>query len=261
MKTKSNANDTDPEKGNEGGFTLEKTIADMLLKGRAYFIHFPTVYCYDENRTIFRVGEGHRYQQVTSIGPNPSEPQVPFDIGGIKYAFDQTGVLWYNMGEYWLQEVTYSELSAALSVVVNCIEADNLHIANNPTHSPSSSDPRQSTSTESGMSYITMGTTEEGPQPLSSNPDQAEVDQWIEYMRQHRAMQVRDGLRLSAVRCPVAGCDATQRNPRALRDHLYLHFSIKPHRCDYGCAIAFETEAKKNRHVETCPLAAQLGTH
>ncbi|CAE7210806.1 unnamed protein product [Rhizoctonia solani] len=136
-----------------------------------------------------------------------------------------------------------------------------MHINANPIYSPSSSDPGQSTSTESGMSDTTIDATEDGPQPLSPNPDQVEVDQWIEDMKRHRAMQVKDGFRLSAVRCPVAGCRGTQRNPRALRDHLYFHFSIKPHRCDYGCAIAFETEAKKNRHLETCPLAAQWVPH
>ncbi|CAE6481219.1 unnamed protein product [Rhizoctonia solani] len=150
----------------DNGLIIEKSLADILLKGRAYFVNFPFIYCYDQNRIIFRVGEGPRYHQMTSIGSNPPEPQVHFGIGGIDYVFDQTGVLWYTLGEHWVQEVTYSELSAALSEVTKCIEANKLH-SNDPDRSPSS---------ESGMSDTDTDVPEEGPQEPSPNSDQAEVD-------------------------------------------------------------------------------------
>ncbi|KDN40938.1 hypothetical protein RSAG8_07806, partial [Rhizoctonia solani AG-8 WAC10335] len=248
-----------PEKGGDQGFALEKVHADILLKGRIYFVHFPTVYCYDENRIIFRIGEGPKYHQVTTLIPNPPELQNPFDIGGIAYCFDEHGGLWYKMGEYWLPETIYPELNLALSEVVKCIEANNLHITAHSIYSPLSGDSTQSTSSEAGTQDTSMDALEEGLRALSSNPDQEEIDSWMEDMKRYRAMQVKEGVRLAPIHCPVSTCGKPQRRPQALRDHLYFHFNIEPHKCDYGCPIAFETEANKNRHLETCPIV--WGSH
>ncbi|EUC55624.1 hypothetical protein RSOL_125560 [Rhizoctonia solani AG-3 Rhs1AP] len=242
-----------PEKGDQG-FVLEQVHADILLKGRVYFLHYPSVYCYDENRIICSIGEGLRYHQVTTIVPNPPELQAPFDIGGVAYCFGEEGALWYAMGEHWLLEVTFPALEPALSELVRYIEANNLHITADSIYTPPSSGPSQSTSSETGMQDTNMDAPEDGLRILSPSPDQEEIDGWMEHLKWRRAMQVKDGIRVSPIHCPVPACGKFQRRPQALRDHLYFHFNIKPHRCDYGCPIGFETEANKNRHLETCPM-------
>ncbi|CUA74636.1 hypothetical protein RSOLAG22IIIB_05644 [Rhizoctonia solani] len=89
---------------------------------------------------------------------------------------------------------------------------------------------------------------------LSANPSQDEIDNWIKDLKRHWAMRAKDGIPASPIRCPVPTCGQFLRRPQALHDHLYFHFDIKPHRCDYGCPLSFETEANKNRHFETCPM-------
>ncbi|KAH7327688.1 hypothetical protein B0J17DRAFT_218058 [Rhizoctonia solani] len=158
------------------------------------------------------------------------------------------------MAGIWLPEIVYAELSAALTVVIDYIEEHNLHISADPILSPPSSSPDQTISSGSGTHDTDMDIPEEGPRALSQNPDQEEVDNWMENMKRYRAMQVKEGLRVAPIRCPLTTCGKEQRRPQALRDHLYFHFNIKPHKCDYGCPIAFETEANKNRHLETCPI-------
>ncbi|KAF8724866.1 hypothetical protein RHS02_08495, partial [Rhizoctonia solani] len=258
------------------GFVLEKAIADLLLEQRVYFIHFPSVYCYDKNHIICRIGEGHMYHQVTTIHPNPPGLQVVFDIEGVEYCFDYAGVLWSKLGSNWLIETTYPELHSALSRVVEYIEASNLHIDPGPSYGSPSGGPSQSTVSQSEMHSMSTNTSEEESlRPLGPNPDQLEIDEWINHMKQYRALRAKEGIRLAPIRCPVLTCGKIQRRPQALRvskhtkkrslmftlplyrrqAHLYFHFSIKPYWCDYGCPIAFETEANKNRHLETCAFA------
>jgi hypothetical protein len=95
----------------------------QLIGYIAYFIHFPVVYCFDKNRIICRIGEGHRYHQVTAIQPNPPELQTVFAIEGVDYFFDHAGVLWSKLWGDWLMENTYPNLNSALSEVVQYIEA------------------------------------------------------------------------------------------------------------------------------------------
>ncbi|KAJ1307019.1 hypothetical protein OPQ81_007998 [Rhizoctonia solani] len=210
------------------GLMLDKRFANMLLIGRAYFVHFPSVYCYDHKRIIFRIEEGSRYHQITTIAPNPPALQAPFDIGGIAYCFDEYGVLWYSMGELWLPETIYTELHDALSEIVKCIEANDLHVTGNPIYSPPSSEPGQSTSSASGIYDTSMDVPEQdGLRELPESPGQEEVDSWMEDMKRYRAMQVKEGIRLAPIRCPVSTCGKVQRRPQALRDHLYFYFSIK----------------------------------
>ncbi|CAE6471668.1 unnamed protein product [Rhizoctonia solani] len=244
-----------------GEILLNKAYADILLKGRGYFIHFPSIYCFDENRIIFRIIEGPTYCNVTAIDPNPPAVGAPFEIGGIRYAFDESRVLWFEMAGIWLPEIVYAELNVALTEVIAYIEKYNLHISADPIYNPLNGDPDQGTSSGSGTHDADMDIPEEGPQALSPNPDQEEVDNWMEDLKRQRAMQVKEGIRVATIRCPVTTCGKVQRRPQALRDHLYFHFNIKPHRCDYGCPIAFETEANKNRHHETCPVLWRPPSH
>ncbi|CAE6509565.1 unnamed protein product [Rhizoctonia solani] len=236
------------------GFTLERSVADILLKNRAYFVLYPCVYCFDENYIICRVREGPRYHHVTSINPNPPQLETIFYIEGVAYYFDGTGVLWYQMGGFWLLETMHYDLQSALSELVKCIETNELHKSPEPIYSPLISDPGQSTSGASG-SQDTIMDNHEGLRALPLNPDREDIDNWIEDMKRYRTMQVKEGIRVAAIHCPVPTCGKGQRRPQALRDHLYFHFNIKPHGCDFGCPIAFETEANKNRHLETCPRA------
>ncbi|CAE6527492.1 unnamed protein product [Rhizoctonia solani] len=91
----------------EQGLILAKPQADLLLKGIAYFGHQSSIYCYDENRIIFRFREGW-YYQVTSIVPNPPELDTPFDIEGVSYSFSKRGVLGRIKGGNWLLETIHS---------------------------------------------------------------------------------------------------------------------------------------------------------
>ncbi|EUC55669.1 hypothetical protein RSOL_126230, partial [Rhizoctonia solani AG-3 Rhs1AP] len=158
------------------------------------------------------------------------------------------------MGEHWLLEVTFPALEPALSELVRYIEANNLHITADPIYTPPGSGLSQSTSSETGVQDTNMDVSEDGLRILSPSPDQEEVDGWIEHLEWRRAMQVKDGIRLPPIHCPVSTCGKLQGHPQALRDHLYFHFSIKPYSCDYRCPMAFETEVNRNRHLETCPL-------
>ncbi|KAJ1307000.1 hypothetical protein OPQ81_007980 [Rhizoctonia solani] len=94
-------------KENEQELIFEKPLANLLLGKRAYFVHSSSVYCYDENRLIFHIGEGKCYHQVAAILPNPPGCQVPFDIGGMTYRFDEHNVLCYMMGGRWLPKNIY----------------------------------------------------------------------------------------------------------------------------------------------------------
>ncbi|CAE6403700.1 unnamed protein product [Rhizoctonia solani] len=243
------------------GFVLDQPMADLLLERKVYFIHFPSLYCFDKNRIICRIGEGHTYHQVTTIQPNPPEPLTVFDIGGLEYCFDNTNVLWVKLGENWLMESTYPNLSSALSELVQYIEANNLHIAPGPSYVSPNSTSSPDTVSESGIHSASTDNSEEEEHlsPLSPNPDQPEIDNWVDDMKLYRALRMKEGIRLEPIHCPLSTCRKIQRRPQALRDHLYFHFSIKPHYCDYGCPIAFETEANKNRHHETCAAARGSG--
>ncbi|CAE6511942.1 unnamed protein product [Rhizoctonia solani] len=141
---------------------------------------------------------------------------------------------------------------------VEYIEKHGLHLAADPSYNPLGSDTIQGTSNDTGTQDMNMDTAEEGLRTLSASPNQEEIDNWLDDMKRHRAMQVKDGIRVSPIHCPIPTCGKYQRRPQALRDHLYFHFDIKPHRCDYGCPLSFETEANKNRHLETCPMIRNL---
>ncbi|KAH7327692.1 hypothetical protein B0J17DRAFT_710064 [Rhizoctonia solani] len=93
-------------KESEPRLILAKPQADLLLKGRVYFGHRSSTYCYDENRIVFRFTEG-RYYQVTTIVPNPPELDTPFTINGISYCFDKNGVLKHKKGGNWLLETIH----------------------------------------------------------------------------------------------------------------------------------------------------------
>jgi hypothetical protein len=59
-------------------------------------------------------------------------------------------------------------------------------------------------------------------QTLSPNPDQREIDDWIDNMKQHRTLQAKDGLRLEPIHCPLSTCGKIQRRPQALRVSLHI---------------------------------------
>lgn len=52
---------------------------------------------------------------------------------------------------------------------------------------------------------------------LSLNPNQEEIDSWIEELKHHRTIQTKTGARLPAIQCPLPACGKPQRRPQALR--------------------------------------------
>ncbi|KAG8761821.1 hypothetical protein FRC11_012839 [Ceratobasidium sp. 423] len=103
-----------------------------------------------------------------------------------------------------------------------------LHTPRDSIYSPLNGDPDQSTSRAGGSQDITMDDPQqEGLRALSPNPDQEEIDNWIEDMKRYRSMQVKEGIRVAPIHCPLPTCGKGQRRPQALRDHLYFHFGIK----------------------------------
>ncbi|CAE6521542.1 unnamed protein product [Rhizoctonia solani] len=134
------------------------------------------------------------------------------------------------MGEFWLPEITYHELHLALTALVEYIEKNGLHLDADPSYNWLGGDTIQSTLNHIRIQDTNMDTPEEGFRALSANPDQYEIDNWVEDMKRHRAMQIKDGIRVSPIHCPVSTCGELKRRPQALRDHLYFHFDIKRER-------------------------------
>ncbi|KAG9128156.1 hypothetical protein FRC07_004268 [Ceratobasidium sp. 392] len=231
------------------GFTLAYQHAGMLLLNQVFFIVFPNIYVFDKHRIVCRVDSGNRYHAV-DLTPNPPNPQSMFYIDDMPYWFDNTNRLWYNLDGQWYSETTYCDLVSA-RVEFNRYAEQNRLVTPNIAGPSSSVTMPASTLAASSLPDSKYDDEHLYP-PLSLHPGQAEVDAWFEDFKSRRAALQRTRERLSDIKCPLAQCRKVQRRPQALRDHLYFHFGIKPYKCNYGCSNAFETEANKTRHLDSC---------
>ncbi|KAG9117266.1 hypothetical protein FRC07_007405, partial [Ceratobasidium sp. 392] len=230
------------------GFVLEQQHANMLLINQAYFIVFPKIYVFDRHRILCCVDNENRYNEA-NLKPNPPNAETIFYIENMPYWFDRHNQLWYNLDGQWYPETTYSDLANARVELHRCAEQNRLaapiagpsSIVTSPTSTSTSSPPQDSNYDDE---YLYP--------PLSLHPGQTEVDTWFEEFKSRRAALQRTRERLGDIKCPLEQCRKVQRRPQALRDHLYFHFGIKPYKCDYGCSNAFETEANKTRHLDSC---------
>ncbi|KAG9083700.1 hypothetical protein FS749_005824 [Ceratobasidium sp. UAMH 11750] len=232
------------------GFILESLHANMLLLNQVFFIVFPNVYVFDKHRIVCCIDHGNRYLQVDSLKPNPPEPESIFYLENMPYWFDPHNQLWYNLDGQWYPETTYSDLPSARVELARCAERNRLAapVSNASTRVASTisdatnSPRRESPSSEDEYLYP----------PLGASPGRVQIDAWFEEFKSRRTALQKTRERVPEIRCPINECRKTQRRPQALRDHLYFHFGIKPYKCDFGCPIAFETEANKNRHLDSC---------
>ncbi|KAG8776475.1 hypothetical protein FRC12_000888 [Ceratobasidium sp. 428] len=246
---------SNPQKGQDrtqaprpkGPFTLEHHHAKMLLREPVYFVVFPNVYMFDVHRIVCWVDDQDRHHEVDGIGPNPPGTENVFLINSISYWFDRSNQLWYNLDGQWYTEVTYANLSNAREEIARYARQ---------MPAPSSSTGGTSTRRVSRQDTLQVSnlTGEEGMYPpFPQYPGQAEVDAWFQEFKARREVLQKQAGRALDIKCPVENCWKAQRRPQALRDHLYFHFGIKPYSCEnFGCPIAFETEANMKRHMETC---------
>ncbi|KAG9122748.1 hypothetical protein FRC07_000739, partial [Ceratobasidium sp. 392] len=206
------------------GSRLSYQHASMLLLNQLFFIVFPHIYVFDENRIVCRVDSENLYH-IVDLQPNPPNPQSMFYIDNMPYRFDRHNQLRYNLDGQWYPETTYSELVNARVELNRCAEQNRLaapsiagpsSTATNPPSTVTSSPPQDSNYDDE---YLYP--------PLILHPEQAEVDAWFEEFKSRRAALQRTDERLGDIKCPLEQCRKVQRRPRALRDHLYLHFGIK----------------------------------
>ncbi|KAG8766410.1 hypothetical protein FRC12_006900 [Ceratobasidium sp. 428] len=235
------------------GFTLEPHHANMLLRNPVYFVVFPNVYMFDIHRIVCRVDNQDRHHEVDDVKPNPPGAGNVFSIDNISYWFDRNNQLSYNLDGQWYMEATYVDLSSARREIVRYAEQNRLPLPA-PAAEPSTS--RTNThraSRQDTFRVSNLAGEEDMYPPFPQYPAQAEVDAWFQQFKARREVLQKQAGRALDIKCPIENCWKSQRRPQALRDHLYFHFGIKPYSCEnFGCPIAFETEANMKRHMDTC---------
>ncbi|QRV74334.1 hypothetical protein RhiJN_02348 [Ceratobasidium sp. AG-Ba] len=240
------------EPGKRKAFVLEHPMAQMLLREKKYFIVYPNIYVFETNRIICRVNERNQYEAVP-ITPNPPKHETLFYLENMPYWFDRYDQLWYNLSGEWYTEVTHPTLESVRAELVRCAENNQIPASSQASvTSPSSSSAVTDSAANLSLQPDPTSDEEYLYPPLGQRPGKDEVDSWFDEFKNRRAALQKTRERVPDIRCPIEDCRKAQRRPQALRDHLYFHFDIKPYKCDYGCPLAFETEANKNRHLDSC---------
>ncbi|KAG9079514.1 hypothetical protein FS749_008457 [Ceratobasidium sp. UAMH 11750] len=264
-----------------------------------YFTSLQNVYYYDFDGVVYSIDNQLDLSGADDVYPNPARPDSTFIVGLICHYLDAGFRLYSmrDARDPWVPKPTYDDLDAAkaslqsangfvgpfpwdapgLPVMARDLAGESLELSpliglNNTIDSPSlaplafamtpGGEPSASgLITEPGADWQNHATPHENPTASVSSHavtfrSKDDIDIWVNSLKTRKK---HGSTPQSKLQCPLKRCGRTIRRPKALKEHLYGHFNIKPYECSHsGCEETFAIAWNRKRHSKTCTYSGTL---